>query len=104
MINASEVYLKNNNDTSLQCSNNYSFLSCLTFRMKHAISKEAQFVEVSLNNAQEYEAEHLKLQEKHHQLRLHFQRQQHEATIALEKQLKTEVESLMSKYQDKWLP
>lgn len=72
--------------------------------MENAISKEAQFVEVSLNNAQEYEAEHMKLQEKHHQLRLQFQRQQHEAAIALEKQLKAEMESLMTIYQDKWLP
>lgn len=72
--------------------------------MENAISKEAQFVEVSLNNAQEYETEHMKLEEKHHQLRLQFQRQQHEATIALEKQLKGEVESLMTTYQDKWLP
>jgi len=71
--------------------------------MENTISMESHFVGVDSGNALEYEAERLKLIEKHHELRLQFQQQQIEASMAFEKQLKAEVELLMTTYQDKWL-
>lgn len=68
-------------------------------RLEKEIAKETEKVEGSLREAQNFETNLVELDQKHHERRIEFQKQQHEAAQAFEQQLKAERAQLLESYE-----
>ena len=75
----------------------YSFVLCDN-RMDQEIAKKTEKVEGSLLNAQDFEQKLREMEQKQHEERIDFQKQQHESALAFEQKLTAERADFLDKF------
>ena len=71
--------------------------------MTDDILQKTKEVEGSLLEAQDFENKLKELEQKHHERRVQFQKQQHEAALAFEQQIKTERTEFLHSFEKQML-